>query len=63
MLRHAIFALLLATSVLTQPQIPNTPVGKVFTAWLTSFNSGDVEQVREFDRQYPERGRAALPSA
>lgn len=61
MIRHVVLALLLATSVIAQPEIPNTPVGKVFSAWLTSFNSGDVEQVREFNRLYRREGGPPFP--
>ncbi len=33
--------------------IPETPAGRVFTAWLSSFNSGDPAQFRAFDEAYP----------
>lgn len=36
-----------------QPEIPQTPAGKVFAAWLTSFNSADPAQMRAFDAIYP----------
>jgi D-alanyl-D-alanine carboxypeptidase len=40
------------------PEIPATPAGKVFAAWLTSFNSADPGQLRAFDEAYP---RAEMP--
>lgn len=36
-----------------KPEIPQTPAGKVFAAWLTSFNSADAVQMRAFDQAYP----------
>lgn len=41
--------LLQATPVLAQSVVPDTAVGKVFTAWLTAFNTADAGQMREFD--------------
>jgi D-alanyl-D-alanine carboxypeptidase len=35
------------------PEIPDTPAGKAFAAWLTSFNSGDPAQLKAFDAAYP----------
>ena len=61
MIRHAALALFLASSVIAQPEIPNTPAGKVFGAWLTSFNSADVEQVREFNRLHRGDGGPPFP--
>ena len=61
MIRHVALACLFAATVVAQPEIPNTPVGKVFSAWLTSFNSGDVEQVREFNRLYRGEGGPPFP--
>jgi CubicO group peptidase (beta-lactamase class C family) len=55
--RRALVALLaivlLAAPVAAQPEIPQTPAGKVFAAWLTSFNSADAAQIRAFDAAYP----------
>jgi CubicO group peptidase (beta-lactamase class C family) len=48
------------------PEIPKTPAGRVFAAWLTSFNSGDPAQFRAFDATYrseappPIEGRLAF---
>jgi CubicO group peptidase (beta-lactamase class C family) len=39
-----------------QAEIPQTPAGKVFAAWLTAFNSGDPAQYRAFDAAYPRKG-------
>jgi D-alanyl-D-alanine carboxypeptidase len=61
MARHIVLALLLAASVLAQPEVPATPAGRVFGAWLTAFNSGDVEQVREFNRLYRREGGPPVP--
>lgn len=35
------------------PEIPKTPAGRVFAAWLAAFNSGDPAQIRAFDAAYP----------
>ena len=48
----ALFALLAASSVFAQVTIPDTPAGKVLTAWLTSFNSADTTQLLAFDKLY-----------
>jgi CubicO group peptidase (beta-lactamase class C family) len=46
----ALFAtVFVAAPAAGQPEIPNTPAGKVFTQWLTSFNSADPAQLRAFD--------------
>ncbi|MGH9331190.1 MAG: serine hydrolase domain-containing protein, partial [Vicinamibacterales bacterium] len=50
--RCAILALLLATSVPAQPAVPDTPAGKVFSAWLGAFNSADRERIRSFNETY-----------
>ncbi|HET9209041.1 MAG TPA: hypothetical protein VFR03_01510, partial [Thermoanaerobaculia bacterium] len=47
---------LLAAPAAGQPEIPQTPAGKVFAAWLTSFNSADAAQLRAFDAAYPRQG-------
>jgi CubicO group peptidase (beta-lactamase class C family) len=36
-----------------QPEIPQTPAGRVLAAWLAAFNSGDPAQFRAFDQAYP----------
>lgn len=46
----------LAVPAVGQPEIPQTPAGKVFAAWLTSFNSADAAQLRAFDAAYPRQG-------
>ncbi|HEX7180348.1 MAG TPA: serine hydrolase domain-containing protein [Thermoanaerobaculia bacterium] len=52
-----------------QPEIPQTPAGKVFAAWLASFNSADPVQMRAFDEAYrreappPLEGRLAFREA
>lgn len=41
--RRALLSLCAAVLLIAatgQPEIPNTPAGKAFEAWLTSFNSG-----------------------
>jgi D-alanyl-D-alanine carboxypeptidase len=42
----------LAVALHGQTEIPKTPAGKVFEAWLTSFNSADATQIRAFDEAY-----------
>jgi D-alanyl-D-alanine carboxypeptidase len=32
-----------------QPMLPTTPAGRVLTAWLSAFNSGDVAALQAFD--------------
>jgi D-alanyl-D-alanine carboxypeptidase len=49
----ALFAIVLvAVPAAAQPEIPQTPAGKVFAAWLASFNSADAAQLRAFDATY-----------
>jgi D-alanyl-D-alanine carboxypeptidase len=48
----ALFAILVAVPAAAQPEIPKTPAGKVFAAWLASFNSADAAQLRAFDATY-----------
>ncbi|PYQ63134.1 MAG: hypothetical protein DMF53_11085, partial [Acidobacteria bacterium] len=38
-----------------QVEIPSTPAGKVFAAWLTALNSGDPARYRAFDAAYPRK--------
>ncbi|MFL6233422.1 MAG: serine hydrolase, partial [Thermoanaerobaculia bacterium] len=44
-----------ATPSSGQLEIPSTPVGKVFAAWLTAINSGDPARYRAFDAAYPRK--------
>jgi D-alanyl-D-alanine carboxypeptidase len=50
-----ILVLLSSPSFAAGPEIPQTPAGKVFAAWLTAFNSGDPAQYRAFDAAYPRK--------
>jgi D-alanyl-D-alanine carboxypeptidase len=50
--RSAILALLVVACAAAQPAAPDTPAGRVFTAWLTAFNSGDREQIQAFDETF-----------
>jgi CubicO group peptidase (beta-lactamase class C family) len=50
--RYVVLALLLAPLLFGQSEIPDTAAGKVFAAWLTAFNSGDVGQIIAFDDKY-----------
>jgi D-alanyl-D-alanine carboxypeptidase len=47
-----VLTFLLATAVQGQVEIPKTRAGKVFEAWLTSFNSADLAKIRAFDETY-----------
>lgn len=40
----------------SQPAIPDTPAGRTFSAWLTSFNSGDAAQISAFKERYKRKG-------
>jgi hypothetical protein len=40
------------TKVAEQPNVPNTPAGRTFTAWLEAFNSGDRTLVDVYCRKY-----------
>lgn len=35
------------------PEIPATPAGRAFAAWLVAINSGDAAQIRAFDKAFP----------
>jgi D-alanyl-D-alanine carboxypeptidase len=48
--------ILMAVPAAGQPEIPQTPAGKAFAAWLASFNSADAAQIRAFDAAYPRQG-------
>src|SRR5688572_19975863 len=54
MTRHLVFALFLGAAALAQPEVPQTPAGRVFAAWLAAFNSADPERVRAFDAAHRE---------
>ena len=53
--RLFLVALLLASSALAQTEVPQTPAGRVFAAWLAAFNSADPARLREFDATYREK--------
>jgi CubicO group peptidase (beta-lactamase class C family) len=55
--RFALATLLLAQVLFGQSSIPDTAAGKVLTAWLAAFNSGDAGQIITFDDKY----RTQLP--
>ncbi len=37
-------------------ELPKTPAGRVFAAWLAAFNSGEAERLRAFDAAFPREG-------
>jgi CubicO group peptidase (beta-lactamase class C family) len=39
-----------------ETELPKTPAGKVFAAWIAAFNSADAAQLRAFDTAYPREG-------
>jgi D-alanyl-D-alanine carboxypeptidase len=45
-----------ARAVAAGVELPKTPAGKVFTAWLAAFNSADAARLRAFDAAYPREG-------
>ena len=51
-MRRTLLSLLLATSALGQAVVPQTPAGRVFTAWLAAFNSADPAQIRAFEQTH-----------
>lgn len=57
-MRFTLFALLLATPlvgaacVFSQPVVPETPAGTVFTSWLAAFNSAEPARMRSFDETH-----------
>ena len=60
MLRIAVFALALFAAVPARAQeapsdLPDTPVARVFRAWLRAINSGDSASAREFAIQHGAR--------
>jgi D-alanyl-D-alanine carboxypeptidase len=48
----ALMLYFLASNVIGQPAIPDTPAGKAFASWLASFNSADAAQIRAFNEAY-----------
>ena len=54
---RTVLALLLATSVLGQTVVPQTPAGRVFTAWLAAFNSADPARIRAFEQAHRSEAR------
>lgn len=59
-----LFALLLvSTTAIAQPAVPQTPAGRVFEAWLHAFNAGDEASMTAFDAKYAPRGPSMLMSA
>src|SRR5688500_4146876 len=51
-MRHAVLVVLLATSVLCQAVIPETPAGTVLSTWSAAFNSADPSRIRVFDETH-----------
>lgn len=51
--RYAVLALLLSIFVPGQSAVPETPAGRVLTAWLAAFNSAEPAMMRTFDESYP----------
>src|SRR3954453_13762591 len=51
----------LAVPAVGQPEIPQTPAGKAFAAWLAAFNSADAAQLRAFDAAYQRQGGSPPP--
>lgn len=45
-----------ARAAAADAEIPKTPAGKAFAAWLAAFNSADAAQLRAFDAAYPRQG-------
>lgn len=51
--------LLICLPAFAQPEIPNTPAGRAFADWLTSFNSADASQVASLKQKYARKGEVA----
>ena len=47
-LRKLTFAVLFTIALRAQVVVPETPAGRVFSAWLNAINSGDRGAVRQF---------------
>jgi D-alanyl-D-alanine carboxypeptidase len=56
--RNVCFVWLLLVPALAccEAQVPQTPAGETFAAWLTSFNSGDPARMQAFKDQHRRRG-------
>lgn len=50
---------LMCLRAFAQPEIPNTPAGRAFSDWLTSFNSADANQMAAFKKKYARKGEVA----
>jgi D-alanyl-D-alanine carboxypeptidase len=57
---RAVLIFLCVTLVSTQSALPATPAGRVLTAWLAAFNSGDLTALQTFDATHR---RDAPPSS
>jgi CubicO group peptidase (beta-lactamase class C family) len=52
----AVALLALTTVALPQTQVPDTPAGRQFSAWLAAFNEGDAAGLRSFlEKNFPTR--------
>jgi len=51
-MRSTVLALLFASALAAQTTAPETPAGKVFTVWLTAFNSADAAQLRAINETF-----------
>lgn len=51
--------LLTCISALARPEISNTPAGRAFSDWLSSFNSADPKQIASFKQKYARKGEVA----
>jgi CubicO group peptidase (beta-lactamase class C family) len=60
MMKVFVFAFFLAASAHAQTEIPKTPAGKAFEAWLTAFNSADAEKLRAYDQAYPRDNKPSV---
>jgi D-alanyl-D-alanine carboxypeptidase len=47
----------LSAQVVATVEIPGTPAGKIFAAWLESFNSGDREKIQSFQSAHLPKGQ------
>jgi retinol-binding protein 3 len=52
MLRNLVCFLLVPLAMMAQTAIPDTPVGRTFTAWLSAMNSGDRQQIEAYFKKY-----------
>jgi D-alanyl-D-alanine carboxypeptidase len=52
----AVALLALSSFGLPQAQVPDTPAGRQFSAWLAAFNSGDAARLRSYlEKNFPQR--------